>query len=132
MSSKVIVITGASRGIGLAIAKFLSASSSPTYKLFLVARSLAPLEALRDQAPDSVEVASVDMGEVGAGKEVIEEALKRFGRLDSLVINHGVLDPVKKVADGSIEEWKIAFDINFFSAVEMVRTICTFDEVVVI
>lgn len=54
-------------------------------------------------------------------KDLVSVANERFGRLDSLIINHGSLDPVKKIADSSPEEWRKAYDINVFSAVGMVQ-----------
>lgn len=50
----------------------------------------------------------------------MEKAVAVFGRVDSLIVNHAVLDPVSKVADADIEEWRRSFDINFFGAVALV------------
>lgn len=46
--------------------------------------------------------------------------MSRWNRLDGVIINHGTLDPVKKVADSSAEEWRKSFDINVFSALSIV------------
>jgi NAD(P)-dependent dehydrogenase (short-subunit alcohol dehydrogenase family) len=54
------------------------------------------------------------------GPKVVELALKSFSQIDSLIINHGVLSPVKRIADSTPEEWRSAFDTNFFSAVALV------------
>lgn len=54
------------------------------------------------------------------GPKVVEVALKSFAQIDSLIINHGVLSPVKRIADSTPEEWRSVFDINFFSAVALV------------
>lgn len=56
--SKVIVLTGASRGIGLAIAEYLLKTS---HKLVLVARSAEPLEKLKSEYPSQVEYLAVDL-----------------------------------------------------------------------
>ena len=53
-------------------------------------------------------------------------ATSRFGRLDALILNHGALDPVKKIADSTPEEWRAAYDINVFSAVGMVQAALPF------
>jgi NAD(P)-dependent dehydrogenase (short-subunit alcohol dehydrogenase family) len=60
------------------------------------------------------------MAELRVGKEVIDQALRRFGRLDGLVVNHGMLDPVQKVSDSKVEDWRNAFEVNFFSAIDLV------------
>jgi NAD(P)-dependent dehydrogenase (short-subunit alcohol dehydrogenase family) len=115
---KVIIVTGASRGIGLAVANYLFALKC--HKLVLVARSPQPLQAFQNQDPASIETVSADMAELGVGKEVIAQALRRFGRLDGLVVNHGMLDPVQKVSDSKVEDWRNAFEVNFFSAIDLV------------
>lgn len=43
-----------------------------------------------------------------------------LGRLDALIVNHGTLNPVKRVADSTPKEWRSAFDVNVFSAVGLV------------
>lgn len=47
-------------------------------------------------------------------------AIKSFGRLDGLVINHGLLVS-ERMANGSIETFKNLYDVNVFSALAMVR-----------
>lgn len=46
--------------------------------------------------------------------------MKLGGKIDGLIINHGALEPIKRVADTSIEEWQKLFDINFFSPLALV------------
>lgn len=50
----------------------------------------------------------------------MELALKAFSQIDSVIVNHGVLSPVKRLADSTPEEWRSAFDTNFFSALALV------------
>lgn len=38
-----------------------------------------------------------------------------------MVINHGVVEPVAKIADANLEEWKSGFEVNVLSAVALVR-----------
>lgn len=61
-----------------------------------------------------------DLGNLATAKAVVEKAVSAFGRIDSLIVNHGVLDPVSKVADANMEEWKTSFDIGFFGVVALV------------
>lgn len=56
--SKVFIVTGASRGLGLAIAQQLLAAS---HKVFLVARSETTLQQLKAQHPSSVEYMTADL-----------------------------------------------------------------------
>ena len=117
-AQKVIILTGASRGIGLAIAHYLLKQS---HKVVAVARSEQPLRDLEKQYEGQVAVVTGDAADLTLGEKAVLAATEHFQRLDGLIVNHGVLDPVKRVKDSSAEEWRQAFDINFFSAVAMVQ-----------
>ena len=67
-----------------------------------------------------MEVVAGDLSDFSLAKKAVELANDRWGRLDSLIVNHGSLDPVKKIADATPEEWRTAFDVNVFSAVGLV------------
>jgi NADP-dependent 3-hydroxy acid dehydrogenase YdfG len=119
MSSPVIIVTGASRGLGEAIVSYLLGHSNS--KLFLVSRTEEPLAALKEKNPKRVDYLAADMADDHTAAKIIKKVIEVYGRIDSVVVNHGVLDPVAKVADANIEAWRKAFDINFFGAVSLVR-----------
>ncbi|KAH0543683.1 hypothetical protein FGG08_001998 [Glutinoglossum americanum] len=119
MTPKVIVITGASRGIGLAVARFLLRAPQ-SHNVVVVARSREPLESLKSQYPTQVQVVCGDLSDSATVKEAVELALETWGRLDSLVLNHGILE-AKRVEDHEIEAWRRTFDVNYFSVVEFVK-----------
>lgn len=112
--SKTIILTGASRGIGLAIAHYLLQRS---HNLVLVARSEQPLRDLESQYKNQVGVLAGDLSDFSLGDKAVSLAKEKFQSLDGLIVNHGVLDPVKRVTFSSADEWRAAFDVNFFSAV---------------
>lgn len=118
MTSKVIVLTGASRGIGLAIAKYLLNQSS---KVILVARSEQPLRELEKQYRSQVEVVVGDFADLTLGKRAVDVALDKWQRLDSVIINHGVLDPVQRFANSNVDDIRKAFDMNYFSAIALAQ-----------
>lgn len=53
-------------------------------------------------------------------KTAVSSALATFKSLDGLVLNHGTLDPVKRIADTTPSEWREAFNVNFFSCIAFV------------
>lgn len=61
MSQKAFIVTGASRGLGLAIAEILLRAS---HKVFLVARSETELQKIKSQHGDSVEYIAADLGDL--------------------------------------------------------------------
>ena len=75
MSNPHVLITGGSRGIGLAIAKYLLKEG---HKVFLVARTKEPLEKLKEEFPGKVELLAGDLKnfEVGFG-EAKKDAFRR-------------------------------------------------------
>ncbi|KAK5137514.1 hypothetical protein LTR08_008493 [Meristemomyces frigidus] len=117
-SPKVILLTGASRGIGLAIAHHLL---SHNHNLILVARSEAPLRELESQYPSNVAVLAGDLSDFSLGAKAVALAIENFQKLDGVIVNHAILDPVKRIADTDADEWRRAYDVNLFSAVAMCK-----------
>lgn len=86
-----------------------------------IARSKEPLENLSKQYPGQVEVLAGDLSDFSLGQKAADLAKSKWQRLDGLIVNHGVLEPVKRVSQVEAEEWRQLFDINVFSAVALVR-----------
>ncbi|KAI1140960.1 NAD(P)-binding protein [Hypoxylon sp. FL0543] len=118
MASKVFIVTGASRGLGLAVAQSLIEAS---HKVFLVARSEKDLQVLKTQHTSSVDFIAADLADLKIAPSIIQSALKAFGKIDGIVLNHGILSPITRISESSAEEWRHAFDINLFSAVALMK-----------
>ncbi|MBS9402981.1 SDR family oxidoreductase [Halomonas sp. TRM85114] len=87
MQDRVLLITGASSGIGAATAR---AASREGYQLVLAARSNDKLEALaRELGPENVLTVSVDVTLMAQQEAMVEQALERFGRIDGVFANAG-------------------------------------------
>jgi NADP-dependent 3-hydroxy acid dehydrogenase YdfG len=100
------LITGASRGIGAAIADALA----PTHTLFLAGRSSPALQATAERlgaTPLPLDVTDADS---------IQAAAAAVGELNVLVHNAGVSLP-GRVADSTVDQWRTTFDVNVFGAV---------------
>lgn len=82
---RVIIVTGASSGIGLATAKALAAKGA---KVALLARSADAIEALSQELPGSLAV-TVDVTDLDALKRGVATVGAHFGRIDALVNNAG-------------------------------------------
>ena len=118
LAGKVAVVTGASKGIGLAITRSLAAEG-----VHVVAGALkgsAELDVLADQ--EDVHPVLVDLTAPGGPASLIAEAVGRFDVIDLLVNNVGAvrprLDGFLAVTD---EDWDWAMTINFFAAQRMMR-----------
>jgi NAD(P)-dependent dehydrogenase (short-subunit alcohol dehydrogenase family) len=104
-------------GIGLAIAEYLLKTSN---NIVVIARSQDALEELRQRDPEHVRVLAGDLSDLSLAQKGVDLAAKEFGKLDGLIVNHGIIDPVTKLRDTNAEEWKKTFDVNFISAVALV------------
>ena len=86
----------------------------------MIARSQDALEKLRQRDPEHVRVLAGDLGDLSLAQKGVDLAAKEFGKLDGLIVNHGIIDPVTKLRDTNAEDWKKTFDVNFISAVAFV------------
>ncbi|BES70829.1 SDR family oxidoreductase [Marinobacter nanhaiticus D15-8W] len=86
--SKVMLITGASTGIGAATAR---AAAKEGYKLALAARSIDKLKALQDElgGPDQALSLECDVQDFDQQKSVVKQTVDQFGRLDAVFANAG-------------------------------------------
>ena len=90
--------------------------------MVVVARSVEPLQKLKEEYPKQVEVVSGDLADLSLPQKAVDAALKSFGQLDGMVLNHGILGQTGNVAVTDVKEWQKAFDVNFFSLVAFVRS----------
>ncbi|MFE7718282.1 SDR family oxidoreductase [Nocardia rhizosphaerihabitans] len=105
------LITGASRGLGAAIARELA----PTHDLLLGARSADALAPILAELPGATgwPVALTDYPAVAAAASAIE-------RLDVLVHNAGIAD-LGTVAESSVEQWRSTLEVNLIAVAELTR-----------
>lgn len=117
--SKVVLVTGASRGIGSAIVKQLL-SQSDNVVVYGVARNGEALQQLKERVGDRFHYSVGDVSSKSDMKLVIEKVVREEGKIDSIIANAGILDPVGKVGDTGLDSWRKLFEINFFSVVNLV------------
>src|SRR5215831_3040939 len=123
IGGKVVIVTGAARGIGKAIAEeFGKAGAS----LFLIARSKDELEqtALHLARYEcDVLAASYDIADPRQVDLAVEAGLKRFGRLDVLVNNAGVQGPIGPVEDLDFWECKRVVEVNLLATLRFIQKV---------
>ncbi|MCG8410376.1 MAG: SDR family oxidoreductase [Bacteroidales bacterium] len=100
-----IVITGASSGIGAATAKLFAEKG---HSLLLLARRIDKIEAL--QLPNAI-CKKVDVTNYADFKAAVAEAEEKFGNVEAIVNNAGVM-LLGDIATQNPEEWKRMFDVN--------------------
>lgn len=117
--SKVVLVTGASKGIGRAIVDVLC-SSGDDIKVLGIARSVDDLEALKTKHQGKFDYLCADITDTAAIVGYVKKINKDYGSLDAVIANAGVLAPVQSVARADVMQWKQLFDVNFFSIVSLV------------
>ncbi len=119
---RVIAITGAGGALGSAVSRRLAAEPDTALVLSDVAEeSLAATVAALDgiDCPTAAIPADVsDFDQVGA---VVNLAVERFGRLDVLVSNAGILSPNGRIHNLATEDWERAFRVNVLGAVNGIK-----------
>ena len=115
LSNKVILITGASRGIGRAVALACAAAGA---ELIITARTVAGLEELDDdiqQAGGHSTIVELDQGDHEAMPRLARAIADRWGRLDGFVANAGQLGQMAPMPHIDAEIFERTIDINLVS-----------------
>lgn len=117
LGGRVVVVTGAGRGIGRQVAQVVLAEGG---RVVACARTVSDLEALEAEAADpaAVLVVPVDITAEGAEDQIVAATLERFGRLDALINNAG--GPRSSRLDRMTDaRWRDGFEVDFFAAARL-------------
>lgn len=121
-TDKVILITGASSGIGHELALLLAKEKA---RLILAARNQAALEAVRNECllyTPHCEIVLMDVTDESQVNEGARRALQFFGKIDVLVNNAGVTQR-SKLIDTSVAAVRQLMEVNFFGAVMLTQAL---------
>lgn len=116
VSEQVILITGATSGIGLTTARMAAKKGA---RMVLVARNREALEELTGELTTSgarAIYAEADVADEAALQKAAQEAIQRFGRIDTWVNNAGV-SIYGKITEISLEDQRRLFETNFWGVV---------------
>ncbi|MDB2501126.1 SDR family oxidoreductase [Planktomarina temperata] len=108
-SGQTVLITGASRGIGAAAAEHLATLGA---QVVLTARSEAELAKLAEKMGPKALAIACDIADFAQVQAAVDQTVARFGRLDIVVNNAGMLLPVHRMADFEAADWDRVIDVN--------------------
>lgn len=107
MQGDVVVVTGASRGIGAAAARVFAGAGA---RVVLLARSEAAIAALAAEVGGLA--IACDVGDWLAVEGAVAMVLARYGRIDVWIGNAGMIEPIARLADADVAAWGRAVDVN--------------------
>lgn len=112
LTGKSVIITGASRGIGAASARLFAQKGA---QVTLAARSGDAIKAIADALTDdghSARAHTCDVADWESVNELITTTRDAFGRVDVLINNAGLIDPIARLADSDPQAWSSVVDVN--------------------
>lgn len=122
-SGKVAFVTGASRGIGAAVAVALGAAGA---QVVLAARTIGGLEetddAIQAAGGQKATLLPMDLSRLDDVDKVGPTLVERFGKLDLFVGNAGMLGPLSPVSHIAPKDWEKVMRLNFFANARLVRS----------
>ena len=123
LQGRVALITGASRGIGRAVALRFAQEGA---ELILCARTQGALEELDDEilelTGDNVTLAPLDLCNFDAIDHMAAAVFERFRRLDVLIGNAGLLTPLKPMPQVKPEDWDQIINVNLTANYRLLRS----------
>jgi NAD(P)-dependent dehydrogenase (short-subunit alcohol dehydrogenase family) len=122
LEGRIALVTGASRGIGAAVAKRFAEEGA---HLILVARTEGGLTEVDDEIRaigGGATLVAADLADFDAIDRMGAAVFERCGRLDILVGNAGVLGPLSPLGHQSPEAWKHILDINLTANWRLIRS----------
>ncbi len=122
VNRRVIAITGAGGTLGAALATQLVSEAGTDLVLSDFSEaSLAPTVNGLPAAAGEVATMLADVSEIEQVEAVVAHAVERFGRLDVLVSNAGILSPNGRIHNLATEDWERAFRVNVMGAVNGIK-----------
>ncbi|MDA1099605.1 MAG: SDR family NAD(P)-dependent oxidoreductase [Proteobacteria bacterium] len=123
LKDRLAVITGASRGVGAAVAKAYAAEGA---HVILIARTTGGLEEVDDDikaAGGSATLVPMDLSDFAAIDDLGRQIFERWGKLDILVGNAAILGDLSPVGHIRPEVWQRAYDLNVTANYRLIRSL---------
>lgn len=122
LQASVVVITGASRGIGFAIAERLASSGYTVYAGKRSTSTMKNLQPLADKYPEKLHVIDIDVTKQQEIDLAIKTIMENEGRIDVLVNNAGI-EYWGSIENISVDEAQKLFDVNYFGPTRMCQAV---------
>jgi 3-oxoacyl-[acyl-carrier protein] reductase len=123
LSGKVVIVTGASRGIGAAAAEALAGAGAAVMLAARDGELAAEVAGQIEAAGGKAAAHACDVADYAAVEAVVAATTQRFGRPDILINNAGVIEPIATIAGSDPAAWARNVEINLVGAYNAVRAV---------
>jgi len=121
LAGKVALVSGGSRGIGAATVKLLVAAGARVAFSYRKARTEAR-RVVQQCGPARCVALQAELSSAEAARKLVQAAVRRFGRLDVLVANHGIWSPEEVAVDRmSEQQWQQTLAVNLDAVFGLVK-----------
>jgi len=123
LEHRTAIVTGASRGIGKAIAVAFAAAGA---NIVVTARSRAGLDIVSAEIRalgQACHAVTADLAVAADIERIADDALERFGRIDLLVNNAGIIHPVVDLVNFDPKLWRAVIDVNLTAPALLMRSV---------
>ncbi|HEY1696475.1 MAG TPA: SDR family oxidoreductase [Polyangiaceae bacterium] len=123
LAGKVAIVTGGSRGIGLAIAQALGAEGAKVAVASRTQREIDAAKARLEAAGVDVIARAADVAKLADVEALVAAVVAKWGRVDVLVNVAGVVGAIGRLEECDPAEWRAAFEVNVFGAMNACRAV---------
>lgn len=112
LKNQSVIVTGANRGIGEATARHFAQNGA---RVVLAARSGEKIDAIADEikaAGGSATAVTCDVGRADDVQNLIQTTVAQTGRIDVLINNAGLIEPIARITQSDPEAWGQVIDVN--------------------
>ncbi len=117
----VVIVSGASSGLGAATVRWLAKGGSA---ITLISRSADALETVAIQVQQlggAALVCNADVSDADACRAAVSRTADRFGRLDALINNAGIVEPIAPVGGSDTDRWQYNIAVNLLGPYYLIR-----------
>jgi len=120
MKGKTVLITGASRGIGASAARQFAEAGA---NVVLLARTRPAIEEIAREIGSPALAVTADVSRWSDMEAAVDKAMRHFGKVDILINNAAVIEPIAPIEQTGPEAWSRAIDINLKGVYHGIRAV---------